>query len=161
MTVDDLQDYGLKQMNDDEIRSFLSNQRMGVIGLPTGEVPYMLPMSFGFDGDSNLYFTFIGGPDSRKLELMEQTERARFLVYSVETMFTWESAMLVGTVEQIAEDEWEELQDVINVAWRPEVFQSASEDTDIAVYRFHIEELDGIKHTGLPPGFEYEADIVD
>lgn len=34
MSVDELREYGLTEMDDAEIRRFLSNQRVGVLGLP-------------------------------------------------------------------------------------------------------------------------------
>ena len=76
-------------MDDDAIRAFLANQKMGVLGLPTDDIPYLLPMSFGFDDESTLYFTFVGGPDSRKRGLIEATDRAQFLTYTAESPFTW------------------------------------------------------------------------
>ena len=51
MTVDILQAYGLEQMDEGEIADFLTNRGGGVLGLPTAGAPYLIPMSFGFDGE--------------------------------------------------------------------------------------------------------------
>ena len=45
---------------------------------------------------------------------------------------------------------------VLGGAWRPEVFADAIEKEDVAIYRFRIEEENGLRHAGLPPGFERE-----
>jgi nitroimidazol reductase NimA-like FMN-containing flavoprotein (pyridoxamine 5'-phosphate oxidase superfamily) len=154
MTIDDMAEYGLDRMGDDELRDFLANQKMGVLGLPTASAPYLLPMSFGYDGDSSLYFTFVGGPDSRKRTHIDAADRVRFLTYAAQSMFNWESAILTGTVEPVPEDEWDDLAALLGTVWRPEVFERAKTVEDVVIYRFVVEEWSGIKHTGLPPGFE-------
>lgn len=154
MTVEELAEYGVNRMDDAEIRDFLLNQGMGVLGLPSEDVPYLLPMSFGFDGESRLYFTYVLGGSSRKDRLSSRNESARFLVYSADTMFVWESVLLTGTLVEAPEDEWDDIRDALAVAWQPDLFRAASRVEDVKVYRFEIDERSGIKHVGLPPGFE-------
>ncbi|MDQ2073940.1 pyridoxamine 5'-phosphate oxidase family protein [Haloarcula sp. NS06] len=156
MTIDTLEAAGLTRMDDSNIAAFLSNQRVGVLGLPTENGPYMIPLSFGYDDDRALYFTFIGGSASRKQQLTEAAENAAVLVYKVESMFHWESVLLQGGIEAVPESEWDDFADVLDTAWRPELFEDAIEDGDIAVYRFRIDEMEGLRHAGLPPGFEPE-----
>lgn len=154
MSVDELRAYGLDEMDDGEIRHFLSNQRTGVLGLPGETVPYLLPISFGYDGDARLYFTYLLGSRSRKKTLSERTDTARFLAFSVDTMYNWQSALLTGTLSEVPESEWDALEEVLSEAWRPSLFDSATLSGDVAVYEFRIEEQTGIKHQGLPPALE-------
>ncbi|RXK51340.1 pyridoxamine 5'-phosphate oxidase family protein [Halorientalis pallida] len=154
MTVDELGAYGLEQLTDDEINAFLANQRMGVLGLPTGNGPYMLPLSFGFDGESRLYFTYVLGGESRKADLSERAEHATFLAYSAESPYNWESVSLTGRLEEVPESEWDEIDGVLADAWRPGLIEEAAASADVAVYRFLVEAWSGVKHTGLPPGFD-------
>lgn len=154
MTIEDMEQYGLTRMTEGEMRDFLTNQRMGVLALPAADAPYVVPMSFGYDGESTLYFTFVGGPDSRKRALIERAETVRFLTYVAKSAFDWESVMLTGSVERVPERRWAEIRDVLDTAWRPEVFEAARESEDVVVYRFEAAESTGIKHTGLPPGFD-------
>ncbi|WP_254272900.1 pyridoxamine 5'-phosphate oxidase family protein [Haloarcula marina] len=157
MTLDELREFGLTRMDDGEMRDFLRNQRTGVVGIPTEGAPYLLPMSFGYDGDKRLYFTFVGGPESRKRELVEQTDTVRFLTYAAQSMFNWESLVLTGRVRRVPEAEWDDIADVLGTAWRPEVFQAAVDTGEIAVYEFTVRDWTGIKHAGLPPGFDTEV----
>jgi hypothetical protein len=157
MTLDELAEFGMVRMNETEIRDFLANQEMGVLGLPSEDVPYLLPMSFGFDGESRLYFTYVLGASSRKEELSSHTERACFLVYSADTPFIWESVSLTGTLTEVSESEWDDVRDALSNAWRPSLFESASATQDVKIYGFRIEDRTGIKHTGLPPAFDREA----
>lgn len=153
MTVDALREAGLERMDDTAVRDFLSGQRVGVLGLPTEGAPYLVPLSFGYDGEGALYFTYVGGADSRKRILTDRADAATVLVYSVDSMFNWESVVLSGHIEAVPEPEWDDLQDVLGSAWRPELFETAIEQGEMSIYRFRIDEQVGIKHTGLPPGF--------
>jgi len=153
MTLGQFEDDNLHEMDDESIRSFLANQGMGVLGLPTDDVPYLLPMSYGFDGESTLYFTFVGGEGSRKQSLIERADRAGFLAYAAQTPFNWESVMVTGTVEKVPYGEWDRFAAATESAWRPDVFETAMESEAVTVYRLHGEEWTGYRHTGLPPGF--------
>ena len=152
MTVDELGEYGMERMDDDAITGFLSARNMGVLGLPTGEEPYLLPMSYGFDGGRRLYFFYVVGADSRKADLSAAADSASFLVYSAETVFNWESVLLQGTLHELPTVKRAELADAAIPGWRPELFETASESEATLLYEFRIEEWDGVRHTGLPPG---------
>jgi len=153
MTVEQLREYGLTEMDDDAIRAFLSSEGMGVLGLPTGETPYLLPMSYEFDGESTLYVTFVGGPESRKRRLIEAADGAGFLVYDAQTPFNWESVLVSGPVEKVPYGEWDRFAAATGGAWRPDIFEDAMKTEAVTVYRLHAEEWTGYKHTGLPSGF--------
>lgn len=157
MTITALLDEGVTEMDDTEIQSFLSSQRQGVLGLPTADAPYLLPMSYGFDGESALYFTFIGGTESRKRALVERTATARFLVYRAETPFNWRSVQLVGPVDDVPQGEWERFAATEESAWRPEVFEQVMETSDVTVYRLRAEGWTGLRHTGLPSGMDEDG----
>lgn len=153
MTLDELADYGMHRMDDDEIESFLSSHSVGILGLPTEAAPYLLPMSYGYEGGSNLYFFYVTGGDSRKTDLSDQVESASFLVYSAETLFNWRSVLLTGTVERMPEEKRATLSDAEIPNWRPELFEKSSAAEGSHLYEFQLEEWTGISHTDLPPGF--------
>jgi nitroimidazol reductase NimA-like FMN-containing flavoprotein (pyridoxamine 5'-phosphate oxidase superfamily) len=150
MTVDELEAHGLVRMDDAEIRGFLTSQSTGVLGLPAEGAPYLVPMSYGFDGTA-LYFTYVTGAESRKAALTGEGTPARFLVYRADTTFNWESALLTGTVEAVPEAEREGVLETVRIAWRPELFERAEA---AELHRFRVEDWTGVKHTGLPEGFE-------
>lgn len=154
MVVEELELFGLTTLSDEDIRHFLSSQRMGVLGLPTERGPYMLPFSYGYDEGDELYLTYLVGPESRKLELTEAAESASFLVYAVNTPYNWTSARLTGSLRSVPADEWGELRDILTDAWQPAVLESAEFAGEVRVYAFEIDEQEGITHQGLPPAFE-------
>jgi uncharacterized protein len=45
----------------------------------------------------------------------------------------------------------------MDIARRPELFETARMVEDVKVYRFQIKEQSGIKHMGLPPEFKSDA----
>ena len=153
MTLDELTDFGMHEMTDEEVEGFLSSQSMGTLGLPTEAEPYLLPMSYGYDGGPRLYFYFVVGNGSRKAELANQAESAAFLVYSAETAFNWQSVGLTGTIRELPEDSRGDIDETAMPTWRPELFETASESLETQIYEFRIKELTGVRHTGLPPGF--------
>lgn len=153
MTVDELADYGMERMDDEAVRGFLASQRMGVLGLPGETAPVMRPMSYAYDGADTLYFLYVLVDDSRKAALSDRAEAASFLVYAADTQFTWRSAILTGRIEQVPEDERDAVEAAHEFPWRPEVFERAAGAGLTALYRFDVQELAGIKQTGLPPGF--------
>ena len=154
MTIDELAAYGLERMDDEEVADFLATQSIGVLGLPADTAPYLLPLSYAYDGEQRLYFTYLLGENSRKGQLTERAELARFLVYSAETMFSWRSLLLEGPIESVPEAQWGSLEDVLNEAWRPELFRNASVARRVKLYRLDIAEKTGVKHTGLAPDLE-------
>lgn len=151
MTIEELADHGLERMDDREWRAFLESQDVGVLGLTGDEQPYLLPLSFGYDGDDRLYFTFVLGADSRKARLADRNPAATFLAYSARSTFNWESLSLTGEVRNLPESEWESVDDALSDVWRPGLFAEATAIEAVRVYEFAITDAVGIRHTGLPP----------
>jgi nitroimidazol reductase NimA-like FMN-containing flavoprotein (pyridoxamine 5'-phosphate oxidase superfamily) len=154
MTVDDLTDYGMVRMDDDEVRALLSSHSIGVLGLPTDDAPCLRPMSYGYDDEEDaLYLLYIVGSGSRKAELSDRAETARFLVYSAETQFNWRSALLTGHVDRVVESEAEAVEDRVHLPWQPDLFRRAGAEERTRLYRLAIADWTGLKHVGLPPAF--------
>jgi hypothetical protein len=153
MTTDELTDFGMHEMTREEVEGFLSSQSMGTLGLPTDAEPYLIPMSYGYDAGSHLYFYFVGDSDSRKVKLADRAETATFLIYSAETAFNWESVELTGAIRKLPEDERSDIDETTAPTWRPGLFETAGESLGTRVYEFRIEEQTGVRHTGLPQGF--------
>jgi nitroimidazol reductase NimA-like FMN-containing flavoprotein (pyridoxamine 5'-phosphate oxidase superfamily) len=156
MTIDELAAHGVERMDEETIRAFLETQGTGVLGLPTERLPYMVPLSYGFDGETNLYFTYVVGDVSQKALLSEETAAASFLVYAADTESMWSSVSLEGTISRVPEREWESLGDALEPLHRPEALREASESEDVQVYRFEIQNQTGIRHAGVPPELESE-----
>lgn len=158
MTLSELEAYGVRAMDESAIEEFLSTQSTGVLGLPDEQAPYLLPLSYAYDGEDRLYITYVLGESSRKGTLTARTDLARFLVYDAETPFRWQSVLLTGRLERVPEDEWPEIRDVLAEAWRPNTLETAATSGGIEVYAFVVEERSGVEQDGLAPDFRENVD---
>lgn len=156
MTLDELEGHGVERMDEEAIRNFLSNQGVGVLGLPTEQLPYMLPLSYGFDGEENLYFTYVVGEVSQKALMSEETSVASFLVFDTPSETLWTSVILEGTLSRVPDHELDSLEAALESNWRPEALERASESAETRVYRFWIQNRTGIRHSGTPDGMNPE-----
>lgn len=148
MSIAEIRDSGAEQMEQEEVKQFLREQGVGVLALSDRDVPYVLPLSFGYDGESRLYFTYLlFGAQSKKEDLSERVERARFLVYSAASMHEWRSVLLTGELEGVPDEEWNELQTAMQNAWHPDLFSAATPMRGIKGYRFSITDRTSLKHT--------------
>jgi nitroimidazol reductase NimA-like FMN-containing flavoprotein (pyridoxamine 5'-phosphate oxidase superfamily) len=154
MAIEDLRDYGIVRMDDEAIRGFVASHGVGVLGLPADGAPLLRPMSYGFDGESALYFLYVLGSGSQKAALSTEGVAARFLVYSAETPFNWRSVLLRGALHRVPDEERASVAATAEMGWRPTAFEAAGETENTALYEFRVEEWSGVKHTGLPPQFE-------
>ncbi|MDQ2052402.1 pyridoxamine 5'-phosphate oxidase family protein [Natronolimnohabitans sp. A-GB9] len=161
MSIDELQEFGLNEMTDDEIRNFLSSRKTGVLSLPDEGGPYLFPISYGYDEDSRLYFTYLEGEESRKATLSEAADAASFLVYTVDTMYNWQSVLLSGRLSTVPESEWDEIDDYLSDVWRPDLFEDVDLSGEVQVFEYRIDDYTGIKHQGLPPALESKIDAAD
>ncbi|AFO57066.1 MULTISPECIES: pyridoxamine 5'-phosphate oxidase family protein [unclassified Natrinema] len=156
MTIDELGGYGMEQMDEEAVTKFLTLQSHGVLGLPTENGPYLLPMSYGFDGNSRLYFWYVVGSQSRKAALSDQATTASFLVYRAE-MFHWRSVLLTGTIRRLPEEDRETLPESRTPAWRPEVIETASETEATRLYEFRIDDRTGVRHDLQAPSYDQRS----
>lgn len=149
MSTRELLESSATTMTDDRIREFLTEQGVGTLALPDDDVPYLVPLSFGYDGESALYFTFLlFGSESRKETLSERGSGARFLVYDARTPHEWRSVSLRGRIEPVEEGDWADLRGAMENAWHPDLFSSAEPMRGVRGYRFRIDEWTGIRQGG-------------
>lgn len=154
MSADETYPIGVTPMDDSEINSFVAHRNVGILGLPDENAPYVIPMSYDFDGDDHLYFTFILGEDSHKDELSDRADRASFLVYDATSAFIWESVAMRGDISELSAEERAEVVDSLDNAWRPDAFRNTGAAWETTLYRFRIQETVGLKGTGLPVGLD-------
>ena len=150
MTLDELDDYGMHRMDDDDIETTLDRESVGVLGISTDSTPLLRPLSYWYDGESSLYFVYVLGVDSQKASLSQRADTAGFLVYDVETPFNWRSVLLTGTLSELSDEERAAVEADVDIAWKPELFERAAESEATAIYRFDIQEQAGIKQLERP-----------
>ncbi len=153
MAIERLEKLGIEHMSGEDIENFLESQGVGILALPTSGAPYILPLSFGYDGKKRLYFTFVTSNESEKVRLTSEGGEASYLVYTAESPFSWRSVVCQGTVSEVPRADWDDHDEAMaDNAWHPDLLERAFELEDILVYQFEIEEWSGLRHAGLPPG---------
>lgn len=132
-------------MDDREIAAVLRDNGHGVLSLASANEAYGIPISFGYDGASSVYFVFVPfGTRSEKLAYAERTERASLLVYTVESKFRWTSVIVAGPLEEVSEGDWDELVDALeDNAWFPSLFSQAEPKEDLVGWKLTIEDAGG------------------
>jgi nitroimidazol reductase NimA-like FMN-containing flavoprotein (pyridoxamine 5'-phosphate oxidase superfamily) len=140
-------------MTDEAVERMLRTADFGVLSLATDGEAYAVPMSFGYDGEG-LYFVFRRPAErSRKVEAVEGTERATFVVAAVTTKHDWASVLVEGPVRPIEEGEWPSLLDALGEdAWFPSVFSETDPRKGFLGYYLRAERKTGRR------GADYDAD---
>lgn len=147
MSIAALTESGMTSMDDDEIRAFLTRRGVGTLALVGDGVPYQVPLSFGFDGDSAIYFVYLlFGTASRKETLTKETSRGHFLVFDATSMHEWQSVSATGSLTEIDDEEWDALIDTMENAWHPDLFASAEPMRGVSGYRFDVDDWSGVQY---------------
>ncbi|MFC6823792.1 pyridoxamine 5'-phosphate oxidase family protein [Halopelagius fulvigenes] len=138
------------EMDREDVDTFLREQGVGVLSLTDGQEAYGVPVSFGYDGEDSLYFVFLRiGEQSKKEQFAEQTGRASLTVYDVTSKHVWTSVIAAGSIRQIPDEDWDELEDAIeDNAWYPSLFSEAIPMQDIVGWELQIDELTGQQSEG-------------
>lgn len=136
------------EMSEDEIDAVLRRCGHGTLSLARDGEAYAVPMSFGFDGD-RLYFVFRRPAErSRKLEFVEETERASFLVSDVDSKDDWGSVLVEGRLEAVGGGDWDALLEAVEGnAWFPSLFSETDPMQDFLGYALTPEFVSGRRGT--------------
>ena len=146
MSIDAIAESTAASMGEGQMRALLEAEGVGTLALPTDDLPYLIPISFGYDGETTLYFVFLlFGTESRKETLTDETGRGQFLVYRARSVYDWQSVSLAGRIGSVEEGRWDELREAMENAWHPNVFSSAHPMRGVRGYRFEIDEWTGIQ----------------
>lgn len=148
MSVDPFEQWIGGQMVEDDIEGLLDSVGWGILALANDDVPYSLPISFGYDGEE-IYFAFIrSSPTDTKFEYIEEGKHARLLVTDVDSRLDWQSVSVAGTVSSVKRDspEWLKLLDSLDDnAWFSSDFRFATMSKGLQGYQLEIDELHGIE----------------
>ena len=133
------------EMDRQAVDDCLRNEGVGILALTDGDEAYGVPLSFGYDGDSRLYFLFLGlGETSKKEQLATQTEMASFTVTSVQSKHEWQSVIATGSVVSVPDTENDDLYAAIeDNAWYPSLFSESDPLTGVRGWALEIETVTG------------------
>lgn len=136
------------EMSTAEIDEFLSGAETGVLSLARENEPYSIPISYGYDADSRVfYMRLVSTPDSDKRRFLSSEPQARLVIYEKNDPQTqYRSVLASGVLEEIDPSEMsvEEIEQY-GEARRPlfEIWGTGKDELDIKLYRLQPGELSG------------------
>lgn len=133
-------------MDDAELDRRLRENDTGVLSLAHDADAYAVPISYHYDGES-LYLRLSDEPDSEKMDFVEATEEATFLLYErAGDRDSW-SVLARGRLRELDQAEMERFDAAeVNADFTPlRVFDEAIDEVDLLVYEFVVESMTGRK----------------
>lgn len=134
------------EMTREEVDDLLGRHETGVLALASGDAPYAVPISYGYDASAGRFFLrLVSTPESEKRGFLGSAPPARLVVYE-EDGDTYRSVVATGHIEEMAADDLTvERIEQFGTAKRPlfEVWGEAKPDLDIQLYQLDPEEVSG------------------
>ncbi|EDP70437.1 hypothetical protein FBALC1_06758 [Flavobacteriales bacterium ALC-1] len=87
-----------KNLEDKEIEFILENNYIGYLGYIFNNKPYVVPITYHFDKESNAIICYSG--DGHKMNAMRKNNIVSLQVGEIETVNQWKSILVHGTFEQ-------------------------------------------------------------
>ena len=128
------------------VDEFLARRETGVLALARDDVPYSIPISYGYDRDERtFYLRLVSTPDSEKRPFLADAPPCRLVVYE-EDEPVYRSVVARGDLESMAPSDLnpEHIAQYGN-AQRPlfEVWTEETADLDIELFVLDPEEIGG------------------
>jgi hypothetical protein len=127
------------------IDGVLRERGVGVLSMSADDVPYGVPLSFGYDGDDCLYFVFLGSTvELRKETYADQSDVASFTTFSVGPDGSWRSVIVAGPLDRITPGEWDAAREaMIDNAYQSNLLAEHELQENPNVWKLEIEERSG------------------
>ncbi|MEP7321125.1 MAG: pyridoxamine 5'-phosphate oxidase family protein [Saprospiraceae bacterium] len=87
----------LGELNEIQIKNILSSQVIGRLGCTDGLLPYIVPVTYSYDGES-IYGQTVEGT---KLNLLRKNPNVCFEVDIIMDMRNWKSVLITGSFEEL------------------------------------------------------------
>jgi len=99
----------LGKLNDTEIRNVLSSQVLGRLACTDGKQPYIVPLTYTYDGE----YIYGQTNEGMKLELLRKNPSVCFEVDMMTDMRNWKSVIVNGMFEELKEEDAEKAREIL------------------------------------------------
>lgn len=89
------------ELNDQQIRNVLTSQVLGRLACADGKQPYIVPVSYSYDGE----YIYCQSNEGVKLKILRKNPAVCFEVDVVTDMRNWQSVVITGKFEELHKDE--------------------------------------------------------
>ena len=96
------------ELNETQINNILCSQAVGRIACCDGKHPYIVPVTYSYDGEH----IFAQSYEGRKMEMMRKNPNVCFQVDISTDIFNWQSVLIFGQFEEINEDDIPETREI-------------------------------------------------
>jgi nitroimidazol reductase NimA-like FMN-containing flavoprotein (pyridoxamine 5'-phosphate oxidase superfamily) len=90
----------ISELNKAEIARILSEQALGRLGCIAESEPYVVPVTFYFDGTD----IFIHSLPGKKIDALRKTGKGCLQVDEIHDSFNWRSVLVFGNYEEISDE---------------------------------------------------------
>jgi nitroimidazol reductase NimA-like FMN-containing flavoprotein (pyridoxamine 5'-phosphate oxidase superfamily) len=99
----------LGQLNDDQIENVLSSRVVGRIACADGKQPYIVPVTYTYDGE----YIYGQTNEGMKLNILRKNKNVCFEVDMMSDMRNWQSVIVYGKFEELKDKEAEKARDIL------------------------------------------------
>jgi nitroimidazol reductase NimA-like FMN-containing flavoprotein (pyridoxamine 5'-phosphate oxidase superfamily) len=91
----------LGQLTNDQIYNILSSQVVGRLACTDGKMPYIVPVTYAYDGK----YIYGQTNEGTKLKILRKNPNVCFEVDMITNMSNWQSVIVYGEFEELKKDE--------------------------------------------------------
>jgi len=124
----------LGQLNDTQIQNILSSQAVGRLACTDGKQPYIVPVTYTYDGK----YIYGQTNEGTKLKMLRKNPNVCFEVDMMMDMRNWQSVIVYGKFEELKNEQAKKARDILF----GRVFSLMTSSTIHAHEHEVIEELD-------------------
>jgi nitroimidazol reductase NimA-like FMN-containing flavoprotein (pyridoxamine 5'-phosphate oxidase superfamily) len=95
-------------LNDTQIKNLLSSQVVGRLACTDGSQPYIVPVTYSYDGK----YIYGQTNEGLKLDILRSNSNVCFEVDAMTDMRNWQSVVVYGIFEELVGDEANEAKDI-------------------------------------------------
>ncbi|MGK2863725.1 MAG: pyridoxamine 5'-phosphate oxidase family protein [Chitinophagaceae bacterium] len=99
----------LGQLNDDKMKSILTSQAVGRLACTDGKQPYIVPVTYTYDGK----YIYGQTNEGTKLKMLRMNPKVCFEVDMMTDMRNWQSVIVYGEFEELRDEEAVKARDVL------------------------------------------------
>ena len=133
-------------MNREEAEERLRESETGVLSLAANGEGYGIPLAHHYEGGDSIVFRLGVDESSEKVEYLESTERACYVVYGFESHDDSWSVLVRGPIEPVSSgDERFDVAEVNRQYPEIRIFDEDVGDLEVRLYELRIEAMTGRK----------------
>jgi len=144
----------LGELTETQIKNLLSSQVLGRLACSDGEQPYIIPLTYTYNGE----YLYGQTNEGEKLKILRKNPKVCFEVDSMSDMANWQSVLVYGTFQELTDEEAEKARAIlfskifllmtsstVHVHEHDENTEDLDDSARIKqiMYRIHIEKMTG------------------